>query len=108
MKCLWTSSIKVLEEMSESLKESFEVRLSSVLQSQFDGQCAFDDVKVGTVSSSFLKKQDFGDFSTVQISKPCWRVCTVLRRRPVPVRPEGIVANQVDQRVIDHEEQQHH
>ena len=104
MKCLWTSSVKVLEEMSESLKESFEVRLTSVLQSQFDGQCAVDDVHGGTVSSSFLKKQDFGDLSTVQISeqggveqeKRCWRVCTVLRGRPVPVRLEGIVANQVD------------
>ena len=93
MRCLWTSSIKVLEEMSESLKESFEVRLTSVLQSQFDGQCAVDDVNVGTVSSSLLKKQDFGDLSTVQISerggveqeKRCWRVCTVLRERPVPV-----------------------
>ena len=53
MKCLWTSSFKVLEEMSESLKESFEVSLTSVLQSQFDGQCAVDDVNVGTVSSSF-------------------------------------------------------
>ena len=98
------------------LKESFEVRLSSVRQFQFDGQCAIDDVKVGTVSSSFLKKQDFGDFSTVQISerggveqeKRCWRECTVLRGRPVPVRLEEIVANQVDQRNIDHEEQQHH
>ena len=50
--------------MSETLKESFEVRLTSVLQSQFDGQCAVDDVNVGTVSSSFLKKQDFGDLST--------------------------------------------
>ena len=86
MRCLWTSSVKVLEEMSESLKESFEVRLSSVLQSEFDGQCAVDDVNVGTVTSSLLKKQDFGDLSTVQISeqggveqeKRCWRVCTVL------------------------------
>ena len=69
MRCLWTSSVKVLEEMSESLKESFEVRLTSVLQSQFDGQCAVDDVNGGTVSSSFLKKQDFGDLSTVQISE---------------------------------------
>ena len=98
------------------LKESFEVRLTSVLQSQFDGQCAVDDVNGGTVSSSLLKKQDFGDLSTVQISerggveqeRRCWRVCTVLRGRPVPVRLEGIVANQVDQRNIDHEEQQHH
>ena len=104
MRCLWTSSVKVLEEMSESLKESFEVRLSSVLQSEFDGQCAVGDVNVGTVSSSLLKKQDFGDLSTVQKSerggveqeKRCWRVCTVLRGRPVPVRLEGIVANQVD------------
>ena len=116
MKCLWTSSIKVLEEMSESLKESFEVRLTSVLQFQFDGQCAVDDVNVGTVSSSFLKKQDFGDLSTVQISeqggveqeKRWWRECTVLRGKPVPVRLEEIVANQVDQRDTDHEEQQHH
>ena len=75
------------------LKESFEVRLSSVRQSQFDGQCAVDDVNVGTVSSSLLKKQDFEDLSTVQISeqggveqeKRCWSVCTVLRGRPVPV-----------------------
>ena len=51
------------------LKESFEVRLTSVLQSQFDSQCAVDDVNVGTVSSSLLKKQDFGDLSTVQISE---------------------------------------
>ena len=116
MKCLLTSSVKVLEEMSESLKESFEVRLTSVLQSQFDSHCAVDDVHGGTVSSSFLKKQDFGDLSTVQIleqegveqEKRCWRVCAVLRGRPVPVRLEGIVANQVDQRNIDHEEQQHH
>ena len=43
--------VKVLEEMSETLKESFEVRLTSVLQPQFDGQCAVDDVNVGTVSS---------------------------------------------------------
>ena len=113
MRCLWTSSVKVLEEM---LKESFEVRLTSVLQSQFDGQCAVDDVNNNTVSSSLLKKQDFGDLNTIQISKRggveqekhCWRVCTVLRGRPVPVRLEGIVANQVDQRNIDHEEQQHH
>ena len=69
MKCLWTSSVKVLEEMSEMLKESFEIRLTSVRQSQFDGQCAVDDVNVGTVSSSLLKKQDFGDFSTVQLSE---------------------------------------
>ena len=90
--------------MSEMLKESFEARLTSVLQSEFDGQCAVDDVNVGTVSSLLLKKQDFGDLSTVQISehggveqeKRCWRVCTVLRGRPVPVRLEGIVANQVD------------
>ena len=40
-----------------------------MLQSQFDGQCAFDDVNVGTVSSSLLKKQDFGDLSTEQISE---------------------------------------
>ena len=51
------------------LKESFEVRLTSVLQSQFDSQCAFDDVNVGTVSSSFLKKQDFGDLSEEQMSE---------------------------------------
>ena len=69
MRCLWISSIKVLEEMSETLKESFEVRLTSVLQFQFDGQCAVDDVNVGTVSSSLLKKQDFGDLSTVQMSE---------------------------------------
>ena len=51
------------------VKESFEVRLTSVLQSQFDSQCAVDDVNVGTVSSSLLKKQDFGDLSTEQISE---------------------------------------
>ena len=34
---LHADEIKVLEEMSETLKESFEVRLSSVLQSEFDG-----------------------------------------------------------------------
>ena len=56
MRCLRTSSIKVLEEMSETLKESFEVRLTSVLQSQFDCQCAVDDVNVGTVSSSLLQE----------------------------------------------------
>ena len=104
--------------MSETLKESFEVRLSSVLQSQFDTQCAVDDVNVGTVSSSFLQKQDFGNLSTEQMSERggveqemrYWTEtsCTVLRGRPVPVRLEGIVANQVDQRDIDHEEQQHH
>ena len=55
--------------MSESLKESFEVRLTSVLQSQFDGQRAVDDVNVGTVSSSLLQKQDFGDLSTEQMSE---------------------------------------
>ena len=60
---------RVLEEMSEMLKESFEVRLSSVLQSQFDGQCAGHDVNGGTVSSSFLQKQDFGNLSTVQMSE---------------------------------------
>ena len=40
-----------------------------MLQSQFDGQCAVDDVNVGTVSSSLLKKQDFGDLSTEQMSE---------------------------------------
>ena len=54
--------------MSESLNESFEVRLTSVLQSQFDGQRAVDDVNVGTVSSSLQQKQDFGDLSTEQMS----------------------------------------
>ena len=92
--------------MSETLKGSFEVRLTSVLQSEFDGQCAVDDVNVGTVSSSFLQKQDFGNLSTEQMSEQggveqemrCWTEtsCTVLRGRPVPVRLEGIVANQVD------------
>ena len=92
--------------MSETLKESFEVRLTSVLQSQFDSQCAVDDVNAGTVSSSLLKKQDFGDLSTEQMSERggveqemrYWTEtsCTVLRGRPVPVRLEGIVANQVD------------
>ena len=57
---LHASEIKVLEEMSETLKESFEVRLTIVLQCEFDGQCAVDDVNVGTVSSSLLQKQDFG------------------------------------------------
>ena len=66
---LHADEAKVLEEMSEMLKESFEVRLTSVLQSEFDGQCAVDDVNVGTVSSSFLQKQDFGNLSTVQISE---------------------------------------
>ena len=74
------------------LKESFEVRLTIELQPEFDGQCAVDDVNVGTVSS-LLKKQDFGDLSTVQMSerggveqeKRYWRVCTVLRGRSVPV-----------------------
>ena len=74
--------------MSETLKESFEVRLSSVLQSQFDSQCAVDDVHVGTVSSSLLQKQDFGDLSTVQISerggveqeKRYWRVYSLARK----------------------------
>ena len=88
MMCLWTSSIKLLEEMSEMLKESFEVRLTSVLQSEFDGQCAVDDVNVGTVSSSFLQKQDFGNLSTVQISerggveqeKRYWRVYSLARK----------------------------
>ena len=82
MRCLWTLIVKVLEEMSEMLKESFGVRLTSVLQSQFDGECAVDDVNVGTVSSSLLRKQDFGDLSTEQISerggveqeKRYWRV----------------------------------
>ena len=98
--------VKVLEETSETLKESFEVRLTSVLQPQFDGQCAVDDVNVGTVSSSLLQKQDFGDLSTEQMSerggveqeRRCRTEtsCTLLRGRPVPVRLEGIVANQVD------------
>ena len=74
--------------MSESLKESFEVRLTSVLQFQLDGQCAVDDVHVGTVSSSFLQNQDFGDLSTVQISerggveqeKRYWRVYSLARK----------------------------
>ena len=48
---------------SPNTNESFEVRLTSVLQPQFDGQCAVDDVNVGTVSSSLLQKQDFGDLS---------------------------------------------
>ena len=51
------------------LKESFEVRLTSVFQSQFDGQCAVDDVNGGTVSSSFLREQDSGNLSTVQKSE---------------------------------------
>ena len=103
---LHADEVKVLEEMSETLKESFEVRLTSVLQPQFDGQCAVDDVNVGTVSSSLLQKQDFGDLSTEQMSerggveqeRRCWTEtsCTLLRGRPVPVRLEGIVANQVD------------
>ena len=58
---LHAGEVKVLEEMSETLKESFEVRLTSVLQFQFEGQCAVDDLNVGTVSSSLLKKQDCGD-----------------------------------------------
>ena len=92
---LHADEAKVLEEMSETLKESFEVRLTIVLQSEFDGQCAVDDVNVGTVSSSLLKKQDFGDLSTEQMSerggveqeKRYWTEtsCTVLRGRPVPV-----------------------
>ena len=92
--------------MSEMLKESFEVRLTSVLQSQFDGQLAVDDVNVGTVSSSLLQKQHFGDLSEEQMSERggveqemrYWTEtsCTLLRGRPVPVRLEGIVANQVD------------
>ena len=57
---LHADEVKVLEEMSEMLNDSFEVRLTSVLQSQFDGQCAVDDVHVGTVSSSLLQKQNFG------------------------------------------------
>ena len=47
---LHADEAKVLEEMSEMLKESFEVRLTSVLQSEFDGECAVDDANVGTVS----------------------------------------------------------
>ena len=66
---LHADEAKVLEEMSEMLKESFQVRLTSVLQSEFDGQCAVDDVNVGTVSSSFLQKQDFGNLSTEQMSE---------------------------------------
>ena len=54
MRYLWTSSVKVLEEMSESLKESFEVRLTSVLKSEFDGQCAVDDVNGGTTSAEII------------------------------------------------------
>ena len=37
---LHADEVKVLEEKSEMLKDRFEVRLTSVLQSQFDGQCA--------------------------------------------------------------------
>ena len=75
--------IKVLEEMLEMLKESFEVRLTSVLQSQFDSQRTVDDVNVGTVSSSLLQIQDFGDFSTIQKSERggVERPATVLRGR---------------------------
>ena len=70
------------------LKESFEVRLTSVLQSQFDSQCAVDDVNVGTVSSSFLQKQDFADLTTEQMSerggveqeKRYWRVYSFARK----------------------------
>ena len=58
---LHADEVKVLEEMSEMLKECFEVRLAIVLQSEFDGQCAVDDVNDGTVSSSLLQKQDFGE-----------------------------------------------
>ena len=98
MKCLWTSSVKVLDEMSEMLKESFQVKLTSVLQSQFDSQCAVDDVNVGTGSSSLLKKQDFGDLSTVQSCEEDqfqsdWKES---------------LQTKVDQQDIDHEEQQHH
>ena len=102
---LHADEAKVLEEMSETLKESFEVRLTSVLQSLFDDHYAVDDVNVGTVSSSLLQKQDFGDLSTEQMSerggvgqeRRCWTEtsCTLLRGRPVPVRLEGIAANQV-------------
>ena len=85
---LHADEIKVLEEMSEMLKESFEVRLTIVLQSEFDNQCAVDDVNVGTDSSSLLKKQDFGDLSTAQTSerggveqeKRYWRVYSLARK----------------------------
>ena len=47
-----------------------------------------DELNVGTVSSSLLKKQNFGDLSTVQISerggvdqeKRYWRVCNLARK----------------------------
>ena len=51
------------------LVDASQVRLTSVLQPQFDGQYAVDDVNVGTVSSQFLQKQDFGDLSTEQTSE---------------------------------------
>ena len=85
---LHADEAKVLEEMSKMLKESFEVRFTSVLQSEFDGQCAVDDANVGTVSSSFLQKQDFGNLSTEQMSerggaeqeKRYWRECSLARK----------------------------
>ena len=96
--------------MSETLKESFEVRLTSVLQSQFDSQCAVDDVKVGTVSSSLLKKQDFGDLSTEQMSerggveqeRRYWRVYSLARKTSSSQTGRNRC------KPIDHEEQQHH
>ena len=51
------------------LVDASQVRLTSVLQPQFDGQYAVDDVNVGTVSSPFLQKQDLGDLSTEQMSE---------------------------------------
>ena len=98
--------------------DASQVRLTSVLQPQSDGQYAVDGLNVGTVSSPFLQKQDFGDLSTEQMSegggvgqkRRCWTetsCTTLLRGRPVPGRLEGIAAIQVAQRDVDHEEQHH-
>ena len=100
------------------LVDASQVRLTSVLQPQSDGQYAVDDVNVGTVSSPFFQKQDFGDLSTEQMlerggvgqERRCWTetsCTTLLRGRPVPGRLEGIAAIQVAQRDVDHEEQHH-
>ena len=100
------------------LVDASQVRLTSVLQPQFDGQSPVDDVNVGTVSSPFLQKQDFGDLSTEKMSdrggvgqeRRCWSetsCTTLLRGRPVPGRLEGIAAIQVAYQDVDHEEQHH-
>ena len=54
------------DTVKRELVDASQVRLTSVLQPQFDGQHA---VNFGTISSSFFQKQNFGDLSTEQMSE---------------------------------------